>query len=1160
MLYVRWRNMLGFEFPIRTRLLTAWAVASSFHLVSCVNTDSLVTSIEESGALNGSSSSNSPESSENEDSPDEESPVPETVEPTPEPTPSPPVVTISGPAALSIAKTGVTLQGSCKSGVSVSLSGTGLAAASSTSCNSGAFSVGILFSTNDGTKNIIASQTDDTGSSSDNRDFLRDSTSPVVSITSPAAGTSAKTGVTLQGSCENGFMVSLSGTGLSSPSSAPCNSGSFSVDVLFSAVDGTKNIIVSQTDAAGNTGSADRDFIRNNTAPAVTITSPAAGTEAQLGITLQGTCQNGLSVNLSGTGLTSASSTTCNAGSFSVDILFSDADGTKNVVVSQTDGAGNIGSISRDFIRNSSAPAITIASPDALTAAKSGITLAGTCTDGLPINLSGTALTTPATTTCSAGSYSVPITFSSGDGTKNIIVSQTNGAGNTGTVNRDFVRDNVAPNLTIADPAALTPAKLGLTISGACEDGITISLSGAGAAVSSPISTTCSSGTYSVAVVFTTSGSSTKTFTVSQTDQAGNAATASRNFTRDAVAPVLTVAQANGTSGQNGLTVSGTCEVNANTSDTIQFSGAGVDAPSSTDCNSDGTYSANVIFSNGGGTKTVVVSQTDIAGNTGSVTRSFIRPEPPVITITSPDALTAGKTGISISGTCQAGLTIDLAGTGLASPSSTECPAGMFTVAITFTAGEGTKAISLSQTDIVGNIGSISRDFLRDTTPPVLQGLSNDDTYKKSQSWAWSCVNAEDNCTYRAVVDQNATCTTCLNAVTYDSTVTKSQSSGDGTYYIHVQAKDAVGNESSVTNVYAKIDNTGPTAGSLSFAGTYTNSTLANLTLAATDTATPMQMCVIAGNSCTSCTDWETFDTSKSWPLTANTSNSASVKFKDSLGNEGAECKTATIIQDNVAPTITIGNPSSTSVSSSSSTVTYGITLADTYLPASISFTGVSLVKTDTADCSLSISNGTTATPTASLTGCTGTGTVKISVAAGAIVDRAGNQNALTTASAEQIIDVNVTAVNTYTSGFETATERSAWVGTHAYNFALDWRQHTGSYSAGVHPGYWDSDYECYWGETDAYIERSFNTRSGLVTVWVFNQNNDGWQCEGGTGDLALIQKFENGVWQNVENVPADAAWHSYTFSVGNSSNVILRFFASGINDFFVDDLSVPIQ
>ena len=92
-----------------------------------------------------------------------------------------------------------------------------------------------------------------------------------------------------------------------------------------------------------------------------------------------------------------------------------------------------------------------------------------------------------------------------------------------------------------------------------------------------------------------------------------------------------------------------------------------------------------------------------------------------------------------------------------------------------------------------------------DAVLPAASGLANDSVYKRNKNWTWSCSKA--NCTYRFVVDTNPL---TAPAGAYAATAAASQLGGDGTYYLHVQARDSVGNESAVGHFSALLDNTAP--------------------------------------------------------------------------------------------------------------------------------------------------------------------------------------------------------------------------------------------------------------------------------------------------------------------------------------------------------------
>ena len=91
--------------------------------------------------------------------------------------------------------------------------------------------------------------------------------------------------------------------------------------------------------------------------------------------------------------------------------------------------------------------------------------------------------------------------------------------------------------------------------------------------------------------------------------------------------------------------------------------------------------------------------------------------------------------------------------------------------------------------------------------PPKVTGLTDDSTPKVAKEWRWDCDKG--SCTYRYAVNQNEEHTFTTNE-TYDTTQTTTKqitnSNENGTYYLHVQAEDADGNESEVKTVLAILE------------------------------------------------------------------------------------------------------------------------------------------------------------------------------------------------------------------------------------------------------------------------------------------------------------------------------------------------------------------
>ncbi len=209
-----------------------------------------------------------------------------------------------------------------------------------------------------------------------------------------------------------------------------------------------------------------------------------------------------------------------------------------------------------------------------------------------------------------------------------------------------------------------------------------------------------------------------------------------------------------------------------------------------------------------------------------------------------------------------------------------------------------------------------------DTTAPMVTGLSNDATPTTAKNWSWGC--SESPATYRYTIDQVSNTSP---AGAYGSTTSASQSSGDGTYYIHVQCMDAAGNTSAKVHISALLDNTAPTAPSNVNDGSYLNSLTAsnnNTWTASTDTngidhyefaigttagGTDVRTWTTTGGNSTNYTQ------AAGLSLTTNTTYYFSVRALDVAGN------TSTVGQGNgwIADTTAPSNPGGITLSSATS-------------------------------------------------------------------------------------------------------------------------------------------------------------------------------------------------------------------------------------------------
>ena len=195
------------------------------------------------------------------------------------------------------------------------------------------------------------------------------------------------------------------------------------------------------------------------------------------------------------------------------------------------------------------------------------------------------------------------------------------------------------------------------------------------------------------------------------------------------------------------------------------------------------------------------VQAKDTAGNTSPVITVYATLDntPPACTIT----------GLPSSPTYQTGVTLTIGGHGV-SHYRYKLDDGSYNAEIEVHIpmalsglSDGTHTIYVLGRDLAGNWQAepTTASLTVDTQAPVITGLSDDPTPTQSKTWTW---NANEGSVFRYNIDQNET---WAPSGEFDGTKTATISEVHGTWYIHVQAKDLAGNESSVTTVSAAFIN-----------------------------------------------------------------------------------------------------------------------------------------------------------------------------------------------------------------------------------------------------------------------------------------------------------------------------------------------------------------
>lgn len=462
------------------------------------------------------------------------------------PTTAPGALVITSPAILSaVTNTALTVTGQCQSGSTVYLTG---ADTQQVACSASAFSITVS-KTASGNYFLNLKQANAIGESNTiTVAWTFDIIAPAqITISSPLSNpyTSSDSSISISGNCETGATVNIAGDHIAS---STCVASAFIFTGITKSVDGSYVFNLTQRDLATNV-SVVRTFtwVRDSSIPPTpTITNfsdnPHYTNTSPLNV--QGACAGTNTVTISEGGANLASGD-CSASAYSLDVS-KVANGTYTLAVYQTDSASLNDSAYRDFtwVYDSVAPsAPTITNPSTSPVTSSGtLTIAGACETNATVNLSGDDTQN---TTCAGGQYSFSVTEAV-DGTYNYSVTQTDLASNISAARaQQWVKDSTTlPIPTITTPVAdpFISNQVNLILSGGCQDGLTVQLSGVVASdvltPSNSLTQVCSGSVYSYTI---TKPDGTYNLSVNQTDGSKTSGSVTRTWIKDTIEPNTTL-------------------------------------------------------------------------------------------------------------------------------------------------------------------------------------------------------------------------------------------------------------------------------------------------------------------------------------------------------------------------------------------------------------------------------------------------------------------------------------------------------------------------------------------------------------------------------------------------------------------------------------------
>jgi hypothetical protein len=571
-------------------------------------------------------------------------------------------------------------------------------------------------------------------------------------------GAEQTAGVTITGTAQPGstLEVTFEGTSFSAVAGAD---GSWSVAIPSSAIptgeyDATVTAVA--TDASGNSSSAS-STVQVDTVSEVSVDTSAAGgdgtingAEQAAGVTLTGSAQPGSTVNVTFGTSTLAATVDANGG-WSVDFPASaiptgEYEGTVTAVA--TDANGNVatttGTVQVDTLVNTFEYTSTSGGADGVinaSEAQAGLIVTGNAEPGSTVQVALGGVTTTATVAAD-GSWTATYSadqLAPGTYTSTLTATATDAAGNTSSIDQAVTVDTEAGLLTISSDPIETDdiinaaeAADGVVLSGTSDPGAIVQVT-----LGSVTRTVVANGNGDWQASYTAgeipAGTYVSDITATTTDAAGNTRVVTDSVNVDTRVDNLSVSAdiietdnvISAAERSDGVVLTGTTEPGSTISVTVgtETVQAIVDA--------NGNWTASFAASQiptGELTTNVTVNATDAAGNTASVTDT-VRIDTLVNTLEfSSNAIATdnvvngaeAREGISLGGQVEAGSTVivDFNGTLLAANVDA---AGNWSIDIppsAIPAGTYAAAISVTATDSVGNVDTITQTLSIDTEAP----------------------------------------------------------------------------------------------------------------------------------------------------------------------------------------------------------------------------------------------------------------------------------------------------------------------------------------------------------------------------------------------------------------------------------------------------------
>lgn len=393
-----------------------------------------------------------------------------------------PVITIESPTPGQVHyfKDNITIAGNCTNGLNVDIQEDSTLL-KRINCTNNRFSTTLAIGGQDGERQLSVLQANQSGKvSRTNILYYKDTTAPTLQVNFPISNSIIyDQNIIVSGLCEANASLVLSGS-LSTPVNLNCPvTGSFNQAVQLSNGDGNKSIQILHSDALGNSNSQTIAFTKDTkvvTAPKLSILSPAQGSYSKSVVNINGECEPNLVINISGDVSAPFTQQCPSDGIFFLNATLSSAQGSKTIRLSQKRETQE-SVVFLSAIKDSIAPALNPTLPQSAFYVTNNLSLSGSCEANLNIDVEVFG-SFPQSKQCpSNGQFALTFQVAGNDGSKSVMISQTDKAGNKKSLEFTVIKDTVAPLLSISAPTenSVTTSNV-IIVKGFCESDIKVSI------------------------------------------------------------------------------------------------------------------------------------------------------------------------------------------------------------------------------------------------------------------------------------------------------------------------------------------------------------------------------------------------------------------------------------------------------------------------------------------------------------------------------------------------------------------------------------------------------------------------------------------------------------------------------------------------------------